>query len=164
MGSIMDLAKTEAMLFKYGSGSGVNLSPLRGPNEKLSKGGVASGPVSFMRGLDAFAGADQERRHNPPRGQDGHPQRRPSRRPRLHRLQGQRGEEGLGADRAGLRRRFTGEAYRSVFFQNANHSVRVTDEFMRAVENDAGLDHARASSAARPRTPTRRATCFKRDG
>jgi ribonucleoside-diphosphate reductase alpha chain len=56
MGSIMDLAKTEAMLFKYGSGAGVNLSPIRGQKEKLSKGGIASGPVSFMKGFDAFAG------------------------------------------------------------------------------------------------------------
>jgi ribonucleoside-diphosphate reductase alpha chain len=56
MSSIMDLAKTEAMLFKYGSGAGVNLSPIRGSKEKMSAGGVASGPVSFMRGYDAFAG------------------------------------------------------------------------------------------------------------
>ncbi|MGI8929217.1 MAG: hypothetical protein ACR2H0_07125, partial [Candidatus Limnocylindrales bacterium] len=52
MGSIMDLAKTEAMLFKYGSGAGVNLSPLRGKKEQLSRGGIASGPVSFMKGFD----------------------------------------------------------------------------------------------------------------
>ncbi len=56
MGSIMDLAKTEAMLFKYGSGAGVNLSPIRGSMEKLKGGGIASGPVSFMKGFDAFAG------------------------------------------------------------------------------------------------------------
>src|ERR1035437_6882354 len=56
MGSIMDLAKTEAMLFKGGSGAGVNLSTLRGAGEKLRIGGTASGPVSFMKGLDAFAG------------------------------------------------------------------------------------------------------------
>ena len=56
MSSIMDLAKTEAMLFKYGSGAGVNLSPIRGSKEKMSGGGIASGPVSFMKGFDAFAG------------------------------------------------------------------------------------------------------------
>ena len=56
MGSIMDLAKTEAMLFKYGSGAGVNLSPIRGRKDKMSGGGIASGPVSFMKGFDAFAG------------------------------------------------------------------------------------------------------------
>src|SRR5687768_5223198 len=56
MSSIMDLAKTEAMLFKYGSGAGVNLSTIRGSKERMSGGGIASGPVSFMKGFDAFAG------------------------------------------------------------------------------------------------------------
>src|SRR6185436_10828190 len=56
MGSIMDLAKTEAMLFKFGSGAGSNLSPIRSSKERMSGGGIASGPVSFMRGYDAFAG------------------------------------------------------------------------------------------------------------
>ena len=56
MSSIMDLAKTEAMLFKYGSGAGVNLSPIRSSKARMSGGGIASGPVSFMRGYDAFAG------------------------------------------------------------------------------------------------------------
>ncbi|MGH9776965.1 MAG: vitamin B12-dependent ribonucleotide reductase, partial [Candidatus Acidiferrales bacterium] len=56
MGSIMDLAKTEGMLFKWGSGTGTNFSSLRGSMETLSGGGIASGPVSFMRGFDAFAG------------------------------------------------------------------------------------------------------------
>ena len=56
MSSIMDLAKTEAMLFKFGSGAGSNLSPIRSAREKMSGGGTASGPVSFMKGYDAFAG------------------------------------------------------------------------------------------------------------
>ncbi len=56
MGSIMDLAKTEGMLFKWGSGTGTNFSTLRGSHETLSGGGIASGPVSFMKGFDAFAG------------------------------------------------------------------------------------------------------------
>src|SRR2546430_5640433 len=56
MGSIMDLAKTEGMLFKWGSGTGTNFSTLRGSKETLSGGGIASGPVSFMKGFDAFAG------------------------------------------------------------------------------------------------------------
>jgi ribonucleoside-diphosphate reductase alpha chain len=56
MGSIMDLAKTEGMLFKWGSGTGTNFSSLRGSRETLSGGGIASGPVSFMKGFDAFAG------------------------------------------------------------------------------------------------------------
>src|SRR2546423_10973911 len=56
MGSIMDLAKTEAMLFKFGSGAGSNLSTIRSSKERMSGGGIASGPVSFMKGYDAFAG------------------------------------------------------------------------------------------------------------
>src|SRR2546428_13564187 len=56
MGSILDLAKTEGMLFKWGSGTGSNLSPIRSSKEQLSGGGIASGPVSFMKGFDAFAG------------------------------------------------------------------------------------------------------------
>src|SRR5690242_11453224 len=57
MESILTLAKTEGMLFKYGSGTGTNLSPIRGSNEPLAGGGTASGPISFMRGFDQFAGA-----------------------------------------------------------------------------------------------------------
>ena len=56
MSSIMDLAKTEAMLFKFGSGAGCNLSTIRSSKEKMAGGGTASGPVSFMKGYDAFAG------------------------------------------------------------------------------------------------------------
>ena len=56
MDSIMNLAKTEGMLFKWGSGTGTNFSSLRGSHESLSGGGIASGPVSFMKGFDAFAG------------------------------------------------------------------------------------------------------------
>src|SRR5499433_26314 len=56
MSSILDLAKTEGMLFKWGSGTGSNLSPIRSSRERLYGGGTASGPVSFMRGFDAFAG------------------------------------------------------------------------------------------------------------
>ena len=56
MTSIMDLAKTEAMLFKGGSGTGTNLSTIRSSKEPLAGGGIASGPVSFMRGFDSFAG------------------------------------------------------------------------------------------------------------
>ena len=56
MDSILKLAHTEGMLFKYGSGTGTNLSTIRSSKEALSNGGEASGPVSFMRGYDAFAG------------------------------------------------------------------------------------------------------------
>ena len=88
MESILALAKTEGMLFKYGSGTGSNLSPLRSARELLAGGGTASGPVSFMKGFDAFAGRHQVRRQDAPRGEDGHPQRRPPGHPRLHPLQG----------------------------------------------------------------------------
>jgi ribonucleoside-diphosphate reductase alpha chain len=56
MESILTLAKTEGMLFKFGSGTGSNLSPIRSSREILAGGGTASGPVSFMKGFDAFAG------------------------------------------------------------------------------------------------------------
>ncbi len=143
MTSIMDLAKTEAMLFKYGSGAGSNLSTIRSSREKMAGGGTASGPVSFMKGYDAFAGVVKS----------GGKTRRAAKMVILDvdhpdildfidskKLEEQKAwaliEEGYDAS-------FTGEAYGSVFFQNANHSVRVTDEFMRAVENDgAWTTHA----------------------
>ena len=104
MESILTLARTEGMLFKFGSGTGTNLSPIRSSRELLAGGGTASGPVSFMKGYDAFAGCHQVRREDAPRGQDGHSQRRPSRRARVHQLQGRGGAQGLGADRRRLRR------------------------------------------------------------
>ena len=98
MDSILTLAKTEGMLFKFGSGTGTNLSPIRSSRELLAGGGTASGPVSFMKGYDAFAGVIKSGRQDAARGQDGHPQRRPSRHRRVHQLQGRGREEGLGAD------------------------------------------------------------------
>jgi ribonucleoside-diphosphate reductase alpha chain len=137
MGSIMDLAKTEAMLFKYGSGAGVNLSPIRGSKERLSRGGIASGPVSFMRGFDAFAGVVKS----------GGTTRRAAKmvildasHPDIEEFVESKANEEKKAwalIEQGYDASFTGEAYGSVFFQNANHSVRVTDEFMHAVEKDA---------------------------
>jgi ribonucleoside-diphosphate reductase alpha chain len=136
MGSIMDLAKTEAMLFKYGSGAGVNLSPIRGSHEKLSVGGIASGPVSFMKGFDAFAGVVKS----------GGTTRRAAKMVILNAdhpdvldfIDSKANEErkAWALIEQGYDPSFTGEAYGSVFFQNANHSVRVTDDFMRAVEQD----------------------------
>jgi ribonucleoside-diphosphate reductase alpha chain len=96
MESILGLAKTEGMLFKYGSGTGTNLSPLRSSKELLVGGGTASGPVSFMKGFDAFAGVIKSG------GQDGHPQHRSPRHRGLHLVQGQGREEGLGAHRRRL--------------------------------------------------------------
>ena len=132
MVSIMDLAKSESMLFKFGSGTGSNFSRLRGSREHLSGGGIASGPVSFMRGFDAFAGVIKS----------GGKTRRAAKMVILdidhpdivEFIECKAKEErkawdliGLGYD-GGI----DGEAYSSIFFQNANHSVRVTDEFMQA--------------------------------
>ena len=137
MSSIMDLAKTEAMLFKYGSGAGVNLSPIRGSSEKMSTGGVASGPVSFMKGFDAFAGVVKS----------GGKTRRAAKmvildsdHPDILEFVDSKASEERKAwalIEAGYDPSFTGEAYGSVFFQNANHSVRASDQFMQAVEDDA---------------------------
>ncbi len=137
MSSIMDLAKTEAMLFKYGSGAGVNLSPIRSSKAKMSGGGIASGPVSFMRGYDAFAGViksgGKTRRAAKMVILDvGHPDV-------IEFIDSKAHEEkkAWALIEQGYDPSFTGEAYGSVFFQNANHSVRVTDDFMKAVERDA---------------------------
>ncbi len=136
MSSIMDLAKTEAMLFKYGSGAGVNLSPIRGSKEKMSTGGVASGPVSFMKGFDAFAGVVKSGGKTRRAAKmvildSGHPDI-------LEFVDSKASEErkAWALIEAGYDPSFTGEAYGSVFFQNANHSVRASDQFMQAVEDD----------------------------
>src|SRR6202051_4258996 len=136
MESIMNLAKIEGMLFKWGSGTGTNFSSLRGSRETLSGGGIASGPVSFMKGFDAFAGVIKS----------GGKTRRAAKMVILNvdhpdivdfidsKMKEERKARVLieqGYDNA-----IDGEAYSSVFFQNANHSVRVTDEFMQAVEDD----------------------------
>src|SRR6202790_2855358 len=136
MKSIMDLVKTEGMLFKWGSGTGTNFSALRGSHESLSGGGIASGPVSFMKGFDAFAGVIKS----------GGKTRRAAKMVILNvdhpdivefiecKTKEERKAQVLienGYDSA-----IDGDAYTSIFFQNANHSVRVTDEFMRAVEED----------------------------
>src|SRR6267154_1435175 len=136
MGSILDLAKTEGMLFKWGSGTGSNLSPIRSSKETLSGGGTASGPVSFMKGCDAFAGVIKS----------GGKTRRAAKmvildadHPDIVEFINCKVEEEKKAWAlidAGYDGSFTGPAYSSVFFQNSNNSVRVTDEFMRAVLDD----------------------------
>ena len=136
MSSIMDLAKTEAMLFKFGSGAGSNLSPIRSSVEKMAGGGTASGPVSFMKGYDAFAGVvksgGKTRRAAKMVILDaGHPDVLEFIDSKAHEEQ-----KAWALIEAGYDPSFTGEAYGSVFFQNANHSVRVTDEFMQAVVED----------------------------
>src|SRR5436190_12213473 len=136
MGSIMDLAKTEGMLFKYGSGAGSNLSPIRSSKERLSGGGIASGPVSFMRGFDAFAGVIKS----------GGKTRRAAKMVILNaghpdvvefiNCKAKEEKKAWVLLDNGYAGGVDGEAYSSIFFQNANHSVRVTDEFMQAVIND----------------------------
>src|SRR6201993_814223 len=135
--SILTLAKTEGMLFKWGSGTGTNLSPLRGSTETLSGGGTASGPLSFMKGFDAFAGVIKS---------GGKPRRaakmvilnvdhpdivefiecKQKEEAKAHALVSV-GYDGSHPD---------SDAYSSIFFQNANNSVRVTDDFMYAVVRD----------------------------
>ena len=139
--SILTLAKTEGMLFKWGSGTGTNLSSIRGSMEQLSGGGQASGPLSFMRGFDAFAGVIKS----------GGKTRRAAKMVILNVDHPdimdfidckakeeakaftliKAGYDGSGPD---------SEAYSSIFFQNANNSVRVSDEFMRAYENDGDFN------------------------
>lgn len=136
MESILGLAKIEGMLFKYGSGTGTNLSTLRSSKESISGGGKASGPVSFMKGFDAFAGVIKS----------GGKTRRAAKmvilnvdHPDIMEFINSKANEEKKAWAlidAGYDGSLNGEAYGSVFFQNANHSVRVTDEFMRAVEED----------------------------
>jgi len=138
MDSILGLAKTEGMLFKYGSGTGSNLSAIRSSRELLAGGGTASGPVSFMKGYDSFAGVIKS----------GGKTRRAAKmvilnvdHPDIEEFINSKASEEKKAwalIEAGYSGAFNapGGAYDSVQFQNANHSVRVTDEFMRAVEED----------------------------
>jgi ribonucleoside-diphosphate reductase alpha chain len=148
--SILTLAKTEGMLFKWGSGTGTNLSPLRSSTESLSGGGTASGPLSFMKGFDAFAGVIKS----------GGKTRRAAKmvilnvdHPDINEFIEckqkeeakawaliEHGYDGSGPD---------SDAYSSIFFQNANNSVRVTDDFMYAVMRDSEFS-TRAVKDGRP--------------
>ena len=140
MDSILTLARTEGMLFKFGSGTGTNLSPIRSSKELLAGGGTASGPVSFMKGYDAFAGVIKS----------GGKTRRAAKmvildadHPDIVEFINCKVEEEKKAWAlidAGYDGSFTGPAYSSVFFQNSNNSVRVTDDFMRAVLDDSTWD------------------------
>ena len=136
MESIMGLTRTEGMLFKWGSGTGTNFSALRGSKETLSGGGIASGPVSFMKGFDAFAGVIKS----------GGKTRRAAKMVILNidhpdivefiecKMKEERKAHVLIEQ--GYDSGIDGDAYGSIFFQNANHSVRVTDDYMRAVVED----------------------------
>ncbi len=136
MDSILTLAKTEGMLFKFGSGTGSNLSAIRSSKEFLAGGGTASGPVSFMKGFDAFAGVIKS----------GGKTRRAAKMVILNaehpdilefiNCKVEEEKKAWALIDAGYDGSFTGTAYGSVFFQNSNNSVRVNDEFMRAVLDD----------------------------
>lgn len=136
MESILNLTKIEGMLFKFGSGTGTNLSTLRSSNESIAGGGIASGPVSFMKGFDAFAGVIKS----------GGKTRRAAKMVILNvdhpdimdfiNSKSNEEKKAWALIDAGYDGSINGEAYGSIFFQNANHSVRVTDDFMKAVEDD----------------------------
>jgi ribonucleoside-diphosphate reductase alpha chain len=137
MDSILRLARTEGMLFKFGSGTGSNLSQIRSSRELLAGGGTASGPVSFMKGYDAFAGVIKS----------GGKTRRAAKMVILNaehpdiiefiNCKVEEEKKAWALIDAGYDGSFTGTAYNSVFFQNSNNSVRVTDEFMRSVLDDS---------------------------
>jgi ribonucleoside-diphosphate reductase alpha chain len=134
--SILNLAKIEGMLFKWGSGTGTNLSPIRSSVEPLSGGGMASGPLSFMKGYDAFAGVIKS----------GGKTRRAAKMVILNidhpdivefiECKAKEERKAWALVDAGYDAALDGDAYSSIFFQNANNSVRVTDEFMQAVVED----------------------------
>ena len=135
--SILTLAKTEGMLFKWGSGTGTNLSPLRSSTEQLSGGGTASGPLSFMKGFDAFAGVIKSGGKTRRAAKMvilnvDHPdiidfiECKQKEEAKAHALVAM-GYDGSHPD---------SDAYSSIFFQNANNSVRVTDDFMIAALRD----------------------------
>src|SRR5213080_3903099 len=142
MDSILELSKTEGMRFKFGSGTGTNLSVLRSSREQLSGGGTASGPVSFMRGYDSFAGSIKS----------GGTTRRAAKMVILNadhpdvlafiRCKAEEEKKAWALIESGYNSGFNvaGGAYDSVQFQNANHSVRISDDFMRAVMDDKGWD------------------------
>jgi ribonucleoside-diphosphate reductase alpha chain len=134
--SILDWNTKEGMIFRGGSGSGINLSKIRGSRESLSKGGYASGPVSFMRGADAWAGTIKS----------GGKTRRAAKMVVLDIdhpdildfiwCKAREEEKALALRDAGFDMRLDSEAFASIQYQNANNSVRITDEFMERAERD----------------------------
>jgi ribonucleoside-diphosphate reductase alpha chain len=136
MDSILDWYRKEGVIFKGGSGSGVNLSKIRSSKEQLAGGGTASGPVSFMKAADASAGVIKS----------GGKTRRAAKMVVLDidhpdiedfiKCKVEEEKKAWALIEAGYDSSLDGPAYGSVFFQNANNSVRVTDDFMRAVQED----------------------------
>ena len=136
MESILDWNTKEGIIFRGGSGSGINLSKIRGSNEPLSRGGTASGPVSFMRGADAWAGSIKS----------GGGTRRAAKmvvldvdHPDIEEFiwcKAKEEDKAAALRDAGFDMSIDGAGFHSIQYQNANNSVRVTDEFMSAVEAD----------------------------
>jgi ribonucleoside-diphosphate reductase alpha chain len=136
MESILDWNTKEGMIFRGGSGSGINLSKIRGSMESLAKGGTASGPVSFMRGADAWAGTIKS----------GGKTRRAAKmvvldvdHPDIREFiwcKAKEEEKAAALRDAGFDMSIDGEGFFSIQYQNANNSVRVTERFMQAVDND----------------------------
>ena len=140
MESILDWNTKEGMIFRGGSGSGINLSNIRSSKEHLSKGGLASGPVSFMRGADAWAGTIKS----------GGKTRRAAKMVVLNVdhpdvedfiwCKAREEDKAAALRDAGFDMRIDSDSFHSIQYQNANNSVRITDEFIRAVEEDADWD------------------------
>ena len=136
MESILEWNTKEGTIFRGGSGSGINLSKIRGSMEPLAKGGTASGPVSFMRGADAWAGTIKS----------GGKTRRAAKmvvldvdHPDIREFiwcKAKEEDKAVALRDAGFDMSIDGEGFFSIQYQNANNSVRVTETFMRAVEND----------------------------
>jgi ribonucleoside-diphosphate reductase alpha chain len=136
MESILAWNTKEGNIFRGGSGSGINLSNIRGSMEPLAKGGTASGPVSFMRGADSWAGTIKS----------GGKTRRAAKMVVLDvdhpdilqfiRCKAKEEDKAAALRDAGFDMSIDGEGFFSIQYQNANNSVRVTDEFMQAVEED----------------------------
>jgi ribonucleoside-diphosphate reductase alpha chain len=136
MESILDWNTKEGMIFRGGSGSGINLSNIRGSMEPLAKGGTASGPVSFMRGADSWAGTIKS----------GGKTRRAAKmvvldidHPDIREFiwcKANEEDKAAALRDAGFDMSIDGDGFKSIQYQNANNSVRITDEFMRAVEAD----------------------------
>src|SRR5213076_823718 len=149
MESILDWNTKEGMIFRGGSGSGINLSNIRSSQEHLSKGGLASGPVSFMRGADAWAGTiksgGKTRRAAKMVVLDvDHPDIRD-----FIWCKAREEDKAAALRDAGFDMSIDGDGFHSIQYQNANNSVRVTDEFMHAVEDDADW-HLTARTTGEP--------------
>jgi ribonucleoside-diphosphate reductase alpha chain len=149
MESILDWNTKEGMIFRGGSGSGINLSNIRGSMEPLAKGGTASGPVSFMRGADSWAGTIKS----------GGKTRRAAKmvvldidHPDIREFIWCKAKEEDKAEalrNAGFDMSIDGDGFKSIQYQNANNSVRITDEFMQAVESDSEW-HLTARATGKP--------------